>query len=169
MSLKSRYLGQQVADAVPDVVITGDPSVDGPVLLAAGYAAGVICALKTSATAGRGVVVYPMDGATLTELAFGTLLNGPGNYAESIGVSGSGKTPVTRQMPIFELYNEVSGPKAYDDSLTYLVGQPLYADKVANQAGRWTNAIPVASAPVLGIVLHAPSTAEPWLTVAQTF
>jgi hypothetical protein len=169
MALKFRYQAQQVGDTAPDVALTGDPAVDQVTLRAAGYAAGRIMTMINSATSGRGPVVVPMDGAVAANLAFGTLINGAGNYAESIGPSGSGKTPVCRQHPIFELSIDPIEPPCYDVAPTaaYVHGAALYAGTGA-KTGMWT-ADKATNASVLGICSHVPTTSEPWLGVTQTF
>lgn len=171
MALKFRYQAQQVGDTKPDVALTGDPAVDQVTIRAAGYAAGKIMTLINSATAGRGPVIVPMDGSVLTNLPFGTLINGAGNYAESIGPSGSGKMPVCRAFPIFDLTNDPIETDCFEASptLAYAIGLPLYADGTASHVGRWTTDIPVANAKVCGIVTHVPTASEPWLGVAQLF
>ena len=171
MALKFRYPGQQVGDTKPDVALTGDPAVDQVTLRAAGYAAGKIMTLINSLTAGRGPVITPCDGSDLTKLPFGTLINGCGNYAESISPSGSGKMPVVRAMPVFELSNDAIETDCFEASPTaaYAIGLPLYADGTASHVGRWTTDLPVANAKVCGIVSHVPTASEPWLGVTQLF
>ena len=171
MGLKFRYPGQQVGDTTPDVTITGDPAVDQVNLRAAGYAAGKIMTLINSLTAGRGPVIVPMDGTVLTNIPYGTLINGCGNYAESIGPSGSRKMPVVRAMPIFELTNDAIETDCFEASPTtaIAIGLPLYAVGTAQHVGRWTTDLPVANAKVLGVVNHVPTATEPWLGVAQLF
>ena len=172
MGLKFRYQSQQVGDTVPDVVITGDPAIDQVVIRAAGYAAGKIMSLMQSATPGRGTVIVPMDGLGASgNLAAGTLINGAGNYAESIGPSGSRKMPITRAMPIFELTNEPIGSVCFEaaPTIAYAPGLPLYCgDGTTADKGAWTTDQAVGAL-ALGICAHAPTNAEPWLTVYQLF
>lgn len=170
MGLKFRYPGQQVGDTRPDVELSRDPAVDQVLLRDAGYAAGRIMTLIKSQTAGRGGVIVPMDGAAASgQLAAGTLINGCGNYAESIGPSGSGKMPIVRAMPIFELSNDNIEKPCFEavPTTAYEFGLPLYCDTGAN-VGMWTTDKPTG-ATVLGIVAHPPTNAEPWLTVYQLF
>lgn len=172
MGLKFRYQTQQVGDTVPDVVLTGDPAVDQVTLRAAGYAAGKIMSLIQSATPGRGAVIVPMDGLGANgQLAAGTLINGCGNYAESIGPSGSRKMPITRAMPVFELTNDPIESACFEAAPTtaYAIGLPLYCgDGTTAPKGTWTTDM-ATGAKVLGIVAHVPTNSEPWLTVFQLF
>lgn len=172
MGLKFRYPGQQVGDVAPDVAITHDPALDRVALRAAGYAAGKIMTLKKSATAGRGAVIVPMNGAAASgNLAYGTLINGCGNEAESIGPSGSGKMPVVRAMPIFDLTNDPIEDPCFEatPTTTYDIGLPLYCgDGTTAPLGAWTTD-KATGAEILGIVHHIPTAAEPWLGVTQTF
>ena len=169
MGLKYRYQAQAVGDTAPDCALTGDPAVDQVALRTAGYAAGRIVTKILSATANRGPVVVLYDGASATELPYGTLINGPGNYAESIGPSGSGKTPVTRSKPIFELTNDPIDPPCFDANPTtpYTVGCPLYAGTGA-LAGMWTSD-KATNAVALGICDWIPTTTTPSLGVTQLF
>lgn len=162
MALELVYFGQNVGNTVPDVTLTGDPAKDQPALAAAGYLGGRIMALKASATAGRGTVIVPCDGAT--QLPYGTLLNGPGEYATSIGPSGSKKAPVVRAFPVFKVDAEafVAAP-----TTAYAEGHALYAGTGAD-AGKWT-ADKATGAVQAGICDHVPTVAEPWLGVSQSF
>lgn len=171
MALKFRYQGQQVGDTKPDVALTRDPAVDQVTLRAAGYAGGKIMTLINSSTSGRGPVIVPCDGSDLTKRPFGTLINGPGNYAESIQVSGSGLAPVVRAMPVFDLSNDAVDPDCYEAAPTtaYAIGLPLYSDATSGHVGRWTTDLPVSNAYVCGICTHVPTNTEPWLGVAQQF
>ncbi len=171
MPLKQDYPGQQVGNPQPDVILSRDPAIDQVTLRAAGYAGGKIMAVITSLTAGRGMVIVPCDGSVLANLPYGTLINGCGNYAESIGPSGSGKMPVVRAFPIFRLTNDPVEPDCFEASPTtaYTIGCPLYADGTAGHLGRWTSDIPVVGAHVCGICTHIPTAAEPFLGVTQTF
>jgi hypothetical protein len=158
------YYGQNVGFTTPDVTLTGDPAKDQPAMVTAGYLGGRIMSLKTSGVAGRGPVIVPCDGSLA--LPFGTLLNGPGEYATSIGVSGSKKAPVVRAMPFFNVNADsyVAAP-----TTAYAVGNPLYAGTGA-AAGMWTSDKPATGeGAVCGICTHIPTTAEPFLGVAQSF
>ena len=172
MALKQRYPGQQVGDTAPDVVITHDPAVDRAVLRAAHYAAGKIMTLINSATAGRGAVIVPMNGAAASgHLAYGTLINGCGNEAESIGPSGSGMMPVVRAMPIFDLTNDPIEEACFEatPTLAYAIGLPLYCgDGTVAPLGTWTTD-KATGAVALGICHHVPTNAEPWLGVTQLY
>ena len=169
MGLKFRYQMQQVGDTAPDCALTGDPAVDQVTLRTAGISAGRIVSKYNSATATRGAVVGLYDGNSTTQLPYGTLINGPGNYAESIGPSGSGKVPVTRSKPVFELTNDPIDPPCFDAAPTtpYTIGCPLYAGTGA-KAGMWT-ADKATNAVALGICDQVPSTSNPSLWVTQLF
>ena len=172
MGLKFRYPGQQVGDTVPDVTITHDPAVDRVALRAAGYAAGRIVTMIKSATAGRGAVIVPMNGAAASgHFAYGTLINGCGTEAESIGPSGSGKMPIVRAMPIFELTNDPIEAACFEatPTLAYEIGLPLYCgDGTVAPLGTWTTD-KATGAVALGICHHVPTNAEPWLGVTQLY
>lgn len=169
MSMEFEYYGQNDGTTAPDVALSGDPAVDQPVLKAAGYYGGKIMSIKTSATAGRGVVVVPCNGAS--ELPYGVLINGAGNYAESIGPSGSKKTPVVRAFAKIKLSNEGTTNLVYETTPTiaYAVGLPLYAgDGTTAALGTWTTDKAVGAL-TAGICTHIPTGAEPWLGVAMLF
>lgn len=170
--LEFEYYGQNDGTTVPDVALTGDPAVDQPVLKAAAYFGGRIVALITSAVSGRGVVVTPCNGGT--QYPYGWLINGAGNYAESIGPSGSRKTPIVRALPKIKLTNEgttAATGLVYEASPTtaYAVGLPLYAgDGTSAPVGVVSTDKPGSGvAAVVGIVTHIPTTAEPYLGVAS--
>jgi hypothetical protein len=169
MSMDFEYYGQNDGTVAPDVALTGDPSVDQGVLKTAGYYGGKIMALKTSATGGRGVVVVPCNGATMTP--YGVLINGAGNYAESIGPSGSRKTPIVRAFAKIKVSNEGTNDLCYETSPTaaYAVGGLLYAgDGTTAALGTWTSDKAVGALNA-GICTHIPTGAEPWLGVAMLF
>jgi hypothetical protein len=163
MSLKSVYYGQQDGSTVPDVVLTGNPGTDQQTLIAAGYLGGRVMALKLSATAGRGTVIVPCDAATM--VPFGFLLNGPGEFAGSIGPSGSGKAPITRAYPQFLVDSQayVAVPTA-----AYAVGGYVYCGTGAN-AGLLTADVPASGnkAPI-GVITSVPTASNPWLGVAAS-
>jgi len=170
MGLKFRYQAQQVGDTRPDVALTGDPAVDQVVLRAAHYAAGRPVSMKVSATPNRGAVIVPMDGlGASNQSPYGTLINGAGNYAESIGPSGSGCMPVCRAHPIFDLTNDPIEEACFEfsPSPAYTLGCPLYAG-TGGTLGQWTS-VQAAGAIQIGICHHVPTTSEPWLGVTQTF
>jgi len=168
--LKLIYYGQNDGYQQPDVALVGDPGVDQPVLAAAGYQGGIICALATSATAGRGVVAVPCDSDTM--LPYGVLLNGPGEFAGAIGPSGSKKVPLVRA-----LFQGQIDSQAYDGNATsthaFVAGAYVYCGGTTNSnVGKYTTsgltksggtgaAIPV------GICTHIPTASEPWLGVAS--
>lgn len=164
--LKLILYGQNDGNFGPDVNLIGDPGTDNTTLLNAGYLGGKVVALKTSATAGRGNVVFPCD-ADAGNVPFGFLLNGPGEFAGAIGPSGSKKIGVVRAFPEILVDSQ-----AYDTSTgsTFTVGLPVYcgggakAGKVVSYAstagtGAYTKAI--------GTVTNVPSASFPWLGIAS--
>ncbi len=168
MSLTQMYYGQPDGSTVPDVTLTGNPGTDQITLTSAGYLGGRVMALKTSATAGRGTVIVPCDAATL--VPFGFLINGPGEFAGSIGPSGSGKAPIVRALPQFRVDSQayVAAPVA-----PYVAGKPLYCGTAAT-AGMITADAPNATqitagayADPIGICTAVPTAQTPWLGVAS--
>lgn len=160
MSLKSKYYGQQDGTTVPDVTLTGDPGTDQLTLTNAGYLGGRVMASKTSATAGRGPVIVPCDAATMIPVGF--LLNGPGEFAGSIGPSGSGKAPITRALGQFFVDSQayVANPTA-----AYTVGKYLYCGTGAN-AGLITADVPASgNTEPIAICTQVPTASNPWLGV----
>lgn len=175
MSLKLIYYGQNDGSTVPDVTLTGDPGTDQPVLTAAGYVGGKIMALQTSGTAGRGVVVVPCNttasGTNASGVPYGTLLNGPGEFAGAIGPSGSKKAPVVRAF-----WQGLVDSQAFDAQATFVVGAYLYCGGTTPLSGTanvglYTDAahagIAIATKGPVGICTHIPTTAENWLGVAS--
>lgn len=173
MGLKLAYYGQNDGTTVPDVTLTGDPAVDQPALLAAGYVSGRVMALKTSAVAGRGPVIVPCDASGSTSPAYvgmipyGTLINGGGEYATSIGPSGSKKAPIVRAM-----WQGTVGSDAYKaaDANSFTVGKFVYCGGGAD-AGLYTAAaatdVSTRYAAAIGICTKTPTTADPTLGVAS--
>jgi hypothetical protein len=161
MSLKLVYYGQNDGSTVPDVTLTGDPGTDQPVLTAAGYVGGKIVALKTSATAGRGVVIVPCDANS--QVPYATLLNGPGEFAGAIGPSGSKKAPVVRA-----LWQGLVDNQAYDINATFVVGAYVYCGGTNHtNIGLYTSAALQGSTTPVGICTHIPTATEAWLGVAS--
>lgn len=160
MSMKQMYYGQPDGSTVPDVALTGNPGTDQITLTSAGYLGGKVMSLKNSATAGRGTVIVPCDGNAM--VPFGFLINGPGEFAGSIGPSGSGKAPIVRAFPQFQVDSQ-----AYVGSPTapYTVGSLLYAGTGGSvgliTADKATNATPI------GICTQVPTAQVPWLGVAS--
>ena len=185
MALKFSY-GALTPDKVngafgPNVALQGDPAIDQPAMRTAGYAAGRIATLTAANYAGApagSLALIPLDGAS-SKRAFGAFTNGGGNYAESIGVSGSKKMSVARVKVMFDVTNEVIDPAAYVVAPTtpYALGNPLYAGCTHNSTvGQWTADAPVDGAgaavtnpEVCGICLHVPIVSMPFLGVATTF
>jgi len=164
MSLKLIYYGQNDGSTVPDVTLTGDPGTDQPVLSAAGYNGGVIVALKTSAVAGRGVVIVPCDTGVLNQVPYATLLNGPGEFSGAIGPSGSKKAPVVRA-----LWQGIVDNQGYDVNATFVVGVNVYCGGSNNtNIGLYTDfAHKGTNSVVVGICTHIPTATEAWLGVAS--
>jgi hypothetical protein len=164
MSLLLRLYGQNDGQQQPDVNLTGDPGTDQLTLTNAGYLGGKIMALKTSATAGRGVVAVPCDAAT--EIPYGALLNGPGEFAGSIGPSGSHKVPIVRA-----LFQGLVDSQAFVATPTaaYTIGGYLYCGTGAS-AGLYTSDKPATGStgisPV-GICTALPTGTYPLLGVAS--
>jgi len=174
MALKLHYYGQNDSvNCTPNVALTGEPGVDIATLTAAGYLGGIIVGLVIP---GAGVfpgepafgaigAIKPCDtdasatDATVPSYPFGTLLNGPGEFAGAIGPSGSKKAPVVRAMWQGNINNE-----AYDPLAVFLLGKPLYCGSGA-QAGNYSANV---LGPIVGVCTHIPTAAEPWLGVAST-
>jgi hypothetical protein len=164
--LTSKYYGQQDGSTVPDVVLTGNPGTDQITLTNAGYLGGRVMALKLSATAGRGTVVVPCDTSVVGQIPFGYLLNGPGEFAGSIGPSGSGKAPITRAFGQFFVDSQAYNPTP---TLAYAVGAYLYCGE-GGTAGLITSDVPTGSgahtAPI-AVCTQVPSASVPYLGVAS--
>lgn len=165
----------------PNLALTGDPAIDQPKMREAGFSGGRIATIVAASYAGApagAVALAPLDGAS-GKKAFGAFLNGGGNYAESIGVSGSRKMSVARSRVMFDLVNEVIDPPCYvaNPTTPYAVGGALYAGCAkTSTVGQWTADAPkdsagdaVANPEVCGICLHIPTVAEPFLGVATSF
>lgn len=185
MALKFSY-GSLTPDKIngffgPNLALAGDPAIDQPAMRAAGFAGGRIATIVAATFAGHvpgASALTPLDGGS-TKKAFGAFVNGGGNYAESLGVSGSRKMSVARCKVMFDVVNEIVNPPAYVATPTtpYGAGNPLYCG-CANKStvGQWTADAPVDGAgaaitnpEVCGICLHAPTVTEPYLGVATTF
>jgi hypothetical protein len=163
MSLKQQLYGQPDGSTAPDVTLTGNPGTDQITLTSAGYLGGVVMALKTSSTSGRGKVIVPCDATSM--VPFGYLINGPGEFAGSIGPSGSGKAPVLRAFPQFMVDSQafVASP-----SPAYTVGGYLYCGSGSNK-GLLTTVVPTGLVGVnpIGICTQVPTSQDPWLGVAS--
>lgn len=186
MSLKFSY-GALTPDKIngffgPNLFLSGDPAVDQPAMRTANFAGGRLACLVASSYAGAPAyeaALVPMDGGVAANRPFGVMVNGGGNYAESIGVSGSRKLSVARALVMFDAINDIIDPPCYVASpvAAYTLGAPLYSGSTFQSTlGQWTSDIPKDSggtplvAPVVcGIVLHVPSVAYPFLGVATTF
>jgi hypothetical protein len=167
MSLKLTYYGQNDGSTVPDVSLVGDPGVDQATLTAAGFLGGIIVTLVSPSNATNTLVaIVPANGDTAAHVPFGTLLNGPGEFAGAIGPSGSQKAPVVRA-----LWQGIVDSQAYDTGATWVtgsMGQYLFLGGATAGIGKYTlDARKGTQAVKVGIVTHVPTTAEPWLGVAS--
>lgn len=164
MALKLTYYGQNDGTTTPYkdksgavVTLTGDPGTDQATLTAAGFLGGILVKLVALAD-GINPGISP---AQPGDVPFGTLLNGPGEFAGAIGPSGSKKAPVVRAMWQGNVNSEayVATPTA-----AYAVGQYLYV----GTNGMYTSDKPATgNQNPVGINTHVPSTDEPWLGVAS--
>lgn len=170
MALKLQYYGQNDSQWSPDVVLTGDPGTDQQTLVAAGYLGGTIVrlAVPNNFTAVE-AAISPCDADTSAAgVPFGTLINGPGEFAGAIGPSGSKKAPVVRALWQGNVNNE-----AYDthNSFTFPIGGYVYCGGTTNaNVGKYTNTTykgTLSGNPAVGICTHVPTAAEPWLGVAS--
>lgn len=184
MSLKLTYYGQNDSvNCTPAVFLTGDPGTDQQTLTSAGYLGGVLVALiDSNATLTAPLAfqsayepafgsignIVPVDGtgtaygASEGNIAFATLLNGPGEFAGAIGPSGSRKAPVVRA-----LWQGNVDYQGYDSAATFAIGQYVYAGGTTHtNIGKYTSAALSGSADqIVGICSHVPSASEPWLGV----
>ena len=190
MQMELLYYGQNDGTTVPEIVMTGDPGVDNAALTAAGYISGRIMSIVSGNTASpntpvstsaTGLVIHPCDGAAsavnngsaVSEVPYGTLLLGAGQFPSSITPSGSGRTPVVRAFAKFNV-----GVGAFAPADTFKLGQLLYSASGTDpqssgaQSGQYTN-IPYDTANTAGVIpvgicTHVPTQAnEPWLGVAS--
>jgi len=165
MALKLQYYGQNDSQWSPDVTLTGDPGTDQQTLTAAGYLGGKIVKIAVPANfTSVEAAISPCDNDT--QLPFGTLINGPGEFAGAIGPSGSKKAPIVRA-----LWQGNVNSEAYDANATFALGAyvycggtshtniGLYTAPATGHAGTLTT--------VVGICTHVPTASEPWLGVAS--
>jgi len=165
MALKLQYYGQNDSQWSPDVTLTGDPGTDQQTLTSAGYLGGIVVAIKAPATyTAVEAVIVPCDNDSY--IPFGTLINGPGEFAGAIGPSGSKKAPVVRA-----LWQGNVNSEAYDaqSGVSWTLGGYVYVGGTGNSnIGKYTSSSKKGSlATVVGICTHVPSTSEPWLGVAS--
>ena len=171
MALELQYLGQNVSLFGPNVALTGDPSLDNNALEAAGYLAGTVVSVVVSTDNPDGVAIAPLEGSSLTAQPFGAIITEPGEFANTIGPSGSNRIAVARGHFIGNLYSGSTNQatRAYDTTKTYAVGDTLYV----GVKGAWTNVKGATAGTIgqtpLGICTHKPDTTEPWLGVASLF
>jgi hypothetical protein len=165
MSLKLVYYGQNDSQFSPDQILTGDPGTDQQTLTAAGYLGGKVLTLGTPVNnTAVTVALSPCDGDT--KVPFGTLMNGPGEFAGAIGPSGSKKVPVVRAFWQGNINSE-----AYDAAATFTLGGYVYVGGTTHtNIGLYTSAAlkgTLSGAPAIGICTHVPTASEPWLGVAS--
>jgi hypothetical protein len=164
MSLRLSYFGQNLGVTVPNVTLTGDPGTDQATLTAAGFLGGRIMAF-TGTYSDSQPLIAPCNAATM--IPAGALLNGPGEFAGSIGPSGSKKAPIVRAMFAGDVSTEsfVASPTA-----AYAVGHNLYCGTGAN-AGLYTADVPsgvsTGSANPVATCTHVPTASEPWLGIVS--
>ena len=117
-----------------------------------------------SATSFHATATPHAYGANEGNIPFATLLNGPGEFAGSIGPSGSRKAPVVRA-----LWQGNVDFQGYDAAATFALGQYVYCGGHANtNIGLYTDAAHKGAAvATVGICTHVPSAAEPWLGIAS--
>ena len=162
MYLELEYYGQNDGTTIPDLTLTGDPGVDNAALTAAGYNSGALVSVKAGTTNNaNGVVVNPFIGNSTTEVPYGFLLLGAGQFSSSITPSGSGKTPVVRAFPKFKLPSSQVDAAGTAGLGKYIYGSAVTAGKVSFAPGTNNGLTPV------GIATHLPTAAEPWLGVAS--
>jgi hypothetical protein len=164
MALKLQYYGQNDSQWSPDVVLTGDPGTDQQTLTSAGYLGGKIVALAVPSVATQyTAVIVPANGDTSGVIPFGTLINGPGEFAGAIGPSGSKKAPIVRA-----LWQGNVNSEAYDAGATFAIGANLYNGGATGGVGFYTTLARKGTySAVVGICTHVPTTSEPWLGVAS--
>ncbi len=165
MALKLTYYGQNDTTTTPDVVLTGDPGTDQTTLTNAGFLGGKIMAIQTPSLAtGVEFAIVPCNSES--QIPYGVLLNGPGEFSGAIGPSGSKKAPIVRALFQGNVNNE-----AYDTGASFAIGAYVYCGGATNSvSGFYTTKARLSggntSSPV-GICNHVPSTPEPWLGVAS--
>jgi len=157
MALELQYRGSEVALFGPDVALAGEPGIDNPAVLAAGFVAGALVKIGVSALNPDGIALQLADGAVDTNI-LGAIITEPGEFASSIGPSASNRIAVARGMWTGNLYGS-----GYDTTVVYVVGQLLYCGTGA-VIGRYTN---VVNGNPVGLVTHVPTTTEPWLGIAS--
>lgn len=168
MALKLTYYGQNDSQWSPDQVLTGDPGTDQQTLTAAGYLGGKIVALGTPAhNTAVTVAIFPADTDTsAANVPFGTLINGPGEFAGAIGPSGSKKAPIVRA-----LWQGNVNSEAYDANATFIIGGYTFCGGTTHSnIGKYTDGTlkgTLTGNPAVGIVTHVPTASEPWLGVAS--
>jgi hypothetical protein len=144
----------------------GDPGTDQQTLTSAGYLGGKIMALAAPAhNTSLQVVLTPCDNDAA--VPFGTLINGPGEFAGAIGPSGSKKAPIVRA-----LWQGNVNSEAYDAAATFTIGGYVYCGHgtgAGNNAGMYTDSAHAGSKQtIVGICTHTTTNAaEPWLGVAS--
>jgi hypothetical protein len=173
MALELLYYGHNVSMFGPDVALTGDPSIDNAAVAAAGYLAGALVKLAVSSNNPDGVALVLADGnVDGAEAILGAVITEPGEFANTIGPSGSNRISVARGYWVGNLYNGAFQPASGTN--LYTVGAKLYCGN-GTSAGKYTsnktvaqdgNTAAITGNPV-GVVTHTPTTTEPWLGIAS--
>jgi hypothetical protein len=109
----------------------------------------------------NGIVINPFIGTSSTEVPYGFLLLGAGQFSSSITPSGSGKTPVVRALPKFKLPSSQVDGAGTAGLGKYIYGSQVTAGKVSFAPGTNNGLTPV------GICTHLITAAEPWLGVSS--
>lgn len=170
MALELQYYGQNVSLFGPDVALTGDPSVDISAVQTAGFIPGALVKVASSSNNPDGVALALADGNNDTIL--GAIITEPGEFANTIGVSGSNRIAVARGLFIGNLYSGAF--IAASGTNTYALGAKLYCGN-GGSAGKYTSNKTISqdsntaaiTGPAIGIVTHTPTTTEPWLGIAS--
>ena len=157
MALELEFYGHNVSLFGPDVALTGDPGEDNKAVEDAGYLAGVLVKVGASTLGIDVASLQLMESADDPALCLGAIVTEPGEFASAIGPGGSNRITVARGFWVGRLVGS-----GYDETQTYAEGELLYV----GAGGVYTNVVSISAKPV-GIVLHAPTVAEPFLRVAS--
>lgn len=158
--LKLDYYGQNDGTTVPNVPLTGDPGTDQLTLNNAGFLGGRIMAVVGTYSDGSALIA-PCNAATM--VPYGTLINGPGEFAGAIGPSGSKKAPIVRA-----LWKGQVDTQAYKlaDQASFTIGGPVYCGAGAD-AGLYVAAKGAGAAGPVGTCTHVPVAGNQWLGIAS--
>jgi hypothetical protein len=158
VALELQYYGQNFSLFGPDLALTGDPAIDNAALEAAGFNAGVLVKVGVSTlNPDEMALQIATDADAVAGTILGAIITIPGEFANTIGPSGSNRISVARA----HFVGNVLGAKSFDQALlgagAIAVGDPLYC----GLTGLYTAA---GTAPV-AICSHVPTAIEPWLGV----